>query len=641
MLGRVAGKIAAPLALLTGGYGVYSSVKDGGKADVLDAITAGAGAGGITGAIFGGVGAVPGAIIGGLLGGAGAIIYNSREAIASTYGQAKQYLGDLSDAATAYAKDKWSSATKKMGEVSDYAKEKIGEAWDSVKKTAAEYRDQVGEWLSNQGKTLREWFDGVTAGLRSAISLQSLRAMASEWLSALKNWFYNKFKIGGGSDAGSGSGDAGGGSNPSDKSYGGGPQNPTSMYAPGSGGYAGGGIAPGGRANWGTEGGVARGFQPSSFVKGGEYGYAPQGSQGSFGVGGVTGGTADVGTVGRGGFDVNGPVAGGDRMYRPDVNVPTLGKSGGSAQSAPQFWQYGARLGMPGEQTQTAAGPGVVSATNTGERSYKNRGTLVLRDPKSGEVLGSYPYVTGGGGKGSLPTGEFNIGNMMRGGSLGDRWVLTQKGQPHDTAQDPGIPGYTGPSSRSAFRIHQAHGNGTLGCIGILGGSEVYQDFKSKLMYVIGANGGKATLRIGSPEAMRVMNNMTPVPPNASRQTIDKVKADEGKGTEEPAAPTSAPKNRAVDSTKPAWQQGADSQSFSLRTDIGGGKVEPEKEKTTEPSSVKEKEPAEAPAEREDTPDASAPTSASGIKGKRVSIDDIPTVHPNVHLAMVGASDKA
>jgi hypothetical protein len=51
-------------------------VKNTGKADILDAITGGAGAGAIGGAAFAGVGAIPGAVIGGLLGGAGAIIYN-------------------------------------------------------------------------------------------------------------------------------------------------------------------------------------------------------------------------------------------------------------------------------------------------------------------------------------------------------------------------------------------------------------------------------------------------------------------------------------------------------------------------------------------------------------------------------------
>jgi hypothetical protein len=650
-LGKAAGKAAAPLAAILGGYGVYSSVKNTGKADILDAITGGAGAGAIGGAAFAGVGAIPGAVIGGLLGGAGAIIYNSRESIGAAYRSAKETVTSAASDAADYAKDKWSSVTTKLGNTVDYAKEKLNDAWESVKATAGQYRDQVTEWLGNQGKTLHEWFDSVTAGLRSAVSLQSLRAMASEWLESLKSWFRNKLMggSGGGGDPATRGNDT---TSPTPGSYGGGPPNPSSMYAPGSGGYAGGSIATGGKANWGAEGGVARGFQPTTTVKGGEFGYAPQGSQGKFSADGIAGGSSDIGNIGRNGFGLGGPQAGGaSPMSRPDATVPRLG---GSSSGMPQFWQYGARVAAP-EGAMGSPGSGIVSATNTGERAYKNQGSLVLRDPKTGAVLGSYPYVTGGGGKGSLPEGEYNIGDMMRGGSLGDRWRLTQKGQPDDTARDPGIPGVTGGSQRSAFRIHQAHGSGTLGCIGILGGNEVYQDFKNKLMYVIGANGGKASLRIGSPEAQRVMQNMTPVPPGASRQTIEGVKDKEQQATStaDPAGSTKAPgatdpgsatsattsTTPTTDAKKPAWQQGdsKDYSGFGAPRGISQSDKEPE----VSASSVKEKEPAsEAPAEREDTPDASAPT-ASGIKGKRVSIDDIPTVHPNVHLAMVGASDKA
>jgi hypothetical protein len=79
----------------------------------------------------------------------------------------------------------------------------------------------------------------------------------------------------------------------------------------------------------------------------------------------------------------------------------------------PQFWQYGARVAAP-EGAMGSPGSGIVSATNTGERAYKNQGSLVLRDPKTGAVLGSYPYVTGGGGKGSLPEGECGGADAIR-----------------------------------------------------------------------------------------------------------------------------------------------------------------------------------------------------------------------------------
>jgi len=74
-----------------------------------------------------------------------------------------------------------------------------------------------------------------------------------------------------------------------------------------------------------------------------------------------------------------------------------------------------------------------------------------------------------------------------------------------------------------------AHGDRTLGCIGILGGDQVFADFENNLMYVIKKNGGHVRLRLGSPDAASIVKRMTPTantppalkhPPSTGRMPI-------------------------------------------------------------------------------------------------------------------------
>ena len=157
----------------------------------------------------------------------------------------------------------------------------------------------------------------------------------------------------------------------------------------------------------------------------------------------------------------------------------------------------------PPSEVKTEGGNVVLPAVTDQNRARRNTGTITL--PGADGKPHTYSFVTGGGGRGSAPTGTYDVGEFATGGAIGDRWTLTEVGQSHDTAFDPVLN-----AERSALRIHMAHGDRTLGCIGILGGDRVFADFENNLMYVIKKNGGHVRLRLGSPDANSITNRMTP-----------------------------------------------------------------------------------------------------------------------------------
>jgi hypothetical protein len=158
---------------------------------------------------------------------------------------------------------------------------------------------------------------------------------------------------------------------------------------------------------------------------------------------------------------------------------------------------------QPPSEVKTEDGSVVIPAITDQNRAYRNTGTITL--PGSDGNLHTYTFVTGGGGRGLAPSGTYDVGGFATGGRIGDRWTITEIGHPHDTAFDPDLN-----ADRSALRIHRAHGDRTLGCIGILGGDKVFADFETNLMYVLKKNGGHVRLRLGSPDAASITKRMTP-----------------------------------------------------------------------------------------------------------------------------------
>jgi hypothetical protein len=123
---------------------------------------------------------------------------------------------------------------------------------------------------------------------------------------------------------------------------------------------------------------------------------------------------------------------------------------------------------------------------NERDREYRNTGTITLRHPATGDVLGVYDFATGGFGRGSAPLGTYEIG-AFRGANddphhIGPRWMIRQLGQSDDgEAYDPRLK-----ETRTALELHAAqHHAGSKGCIAVLGGPEVWQEFMHNLDYII------------------------------------------------------------------------------------------------------------------------------------------------------------
>jgi hypothetical protein len=135
----------------------------------------------------------------------------------------------------------------------------------------------------------------------------------------------------------------------------------------------------------------------------------------------------------------------------------------------------------------TAAGAGNFAVRlNEQDREYRNTGTITLRHPATGEILGVYDFATGGFGRGGAPFGTYEIG-AFRGANddphhIGPRWMIRQLGQPDDgQAYDPRLN-----ETRTALELHAArHHAGSKGCIAVLGGLEIWQNFMRNLKHII------------------------------------------------------------------------------------------------------------------------------------------------------------
>ena len=134
----------------------------------------------------------------------------------------------------------------------------------------------------------------------------------------------------------------------------------------------------------------------------------------------------------------------------------------------------------------------VTAVLHENQRLYYNTGTLTLTDPISGEVLGTYEFGTGGYGNGSAPFGEYVFRDYRGTESgedplrIGERWLISNPGLDPGEADDPGILGVTKARKRTKLEIHAGVAtNGTLGCMAILGGKEVYAKFLEHMKYIL------------------------------------------------------------------------------------------------------------------------------------------------------------
>jgi hypothetical protein len=159
-----------------------------------------------------------------------------------------------------------------------------------------------------------------------------------------------------------------------------------------------------------------------------------------------------------------------------------------------------------------AAEENVALKLNERDREYRNTGTITLRDPITGALLGSYEFATGGFGRGSAPFGTYELGAFRDTNDdprrIGARWMIKQLGQSEDgEAYDPRVKGV-----RTALELHSAHHfTGTEGCIAVLGGQEVWEEFMRNLHHIIEEAGQVVFTLEGNPKAAPPASEPTPV----------------------------------------------------------------------------------------------------------------------------------
>jgi muramidase (phage lysozyme) len=140
-----------------------------------------------------------------------------------------------------------------------------------------------------------------------------------------------------------------------------------------------------------------------------------------------------------------------------------------------------------------------------GPRGHINHGVISLKAP-DGSILGQYRFVNGGGGAGTIPHGAYDVTNFRDAASRKAQG-LTNLGDTFDLND---VFDARAGRTRTALRIHEAHGDGTLGCIGIQGGAAAWRDFTGKMRTLVEQGGGKYTLVLGSEEGGGQGQGQTP-----------------------------------------------------------------------------------------------------------------------------------
>lgn len=105
-----------------------------------------------------------------------------------------------------------------------------------------------------------------------------------------------------------------------------------------------------------------------------------------------------------------------------------------------------------------------------------------------------YKFVSGGGGRGSLPLGTYTVLDYM----TGEQRAKAGYDYQHDSfmlsdAKDPLLPGQ---APRTGLLFHRARGTGTAGCIGIVGDDNVFNQFSKDLNAEVAAAGGFGKFKI-------------------------------------------------------------------------------------------------------------------------------------------------
>ena len=135
-------------------------------------------------------------------------------------------------------------------------------------------------------------------------------------------------------------------------------------------------------------------------------------------------------------------------------------------------------------------------------RQYRNTGEVTLTDPVNGQILGKYPFATGGYARGSAPFGTYILGRFRDLNDdnlgIGKRWMISNPDVPEQgMVYDAKLKDW-----RTEIELHRARRtSGTMGCISVLVSMETWLKFIDQINY-IQAKSGLITFTLeGNPDA--------------------------------------------------------------------------------------------------------------------------------------------
>ncbi|MCP4501754.1 MAG: peptidoglycan-binding protein [Deltaproteobacteria bacterium] len=190
------------------------------------------------------------------------------------------------------------------------------------------------------------------------------------------------------------------------------------------------------------------------------------------------------------------------RDFQSRAGLPIDGVVGANTKVAMNEVQSGKRKLADAGQTNAPANVGgvVESRTNvpnnvaqfdrltkTGQRNQMAHGRITVNG-------NTYDFRSGGGGRGNLPPGEYQVTrhldrrsdkNSMMVDGVGYSFALSDK-------YDSRVGG-----ERSLLRVHpDGGGPGTIGCIGVVGNGRVQEAFRKDMLAEISRNGGSYALKV-------------------------------------------------------------------------------------------------------------------------------------------------
>jgi hypothetical protein len=144
---------------------------------------------------------------------------------------------------------------------------------------------------------------------------------------------------------------------------------------------------------------------------------------------------------------------------------------------------------------EPARTPGAPANRTAQIESYRNRGQA--RQMATGKVTVNgkvYQFRSGGGGRGSLPPGDYKITPHLW--SRHDKPTMQVDGVGYSFAMSDKYDSRVG-GTRKLLRIHpDGGGAGTIGCLGIVGNGNVQRAFREDMRAELARNGGSFTLSV-------------------------------------------------------------------------------------------------------------------------------------------------